>query len=97
VGFETMLGALPAIKGTTLMNNRSNERHQVRKAGTISFQGSGIDCTIHNISIGGANLEVESHIGIPNSFDLMIDAENGTQRCHVVWRRERRIGVAFES
>jgi hypothetical protein len=78
------------------MDNRNNERHQVRKAGTISFQGSGIDCTIHNISIGGANLEVAGHIGIPDSFDLMIDAENGKQHCHVVWRKERRIGVAFE-
>ena len=77
------------------MNNRNDERHQILKAGTISFQSSGIDCTVHNISIGGANLEVESHVGIPDSFDLMIDAENGTQRCHVVWRRERRIGVAF--
>ena len=29
------------------------------------------------MSIGGANLEVESHGGIPDSFDLLIDAENG--------------------
>jgi PilZ domain len=89
--------AASAIKGNVLMNNRSNERHQVRKAGTISFRSSSIDCTIHNISIGGANLEVESHIGIPDSFHLTINAENGRQHCHVVWRNERRIGVAFEA
>jgi hypothetical protein len=77
------------------MDNRNNARHQVRKAGTISFQGAGIDCKVHNISIGGANLELESPVAIPDSFDLVIDAENGKQHCHVVWRRDRRIGVAF--
>ena len=78
-----------------MFNNRNNERREVLKTGTISFRGTGIDCTIHNISIGGANLEVENYFGIPDSFELQIDAEAGKQHCHVVWRKERRIGVAF--
>jgi hypothetical protein len=78
------------------MDNRNSARRRVRKAGTISYQGSGIECTVHDISLGGANLEVESPLGIPDSFDLLIDAASGKQHCHVVWRRERRIGVAFE-
>ena len=28
-----------------------------------------------------------SHIGIPDSFDLLINAENGKQHRYVVWRR----------
>jgi hypothetical protein len=44
----------------------------------------------------GANLEVESQIGIPNSFDLVIDTEHGGHHCHVVWRKARRIGIAFD-
>lgn len=78
------------------MDNRNSARLQVLKAGTITYQGSGIECTVHDISIGGAKLEVETPIAIPDSFDLLIDAENAKQHCHVVWRRERRIGVAFE-
>ena len=80
------------------MNNRNSERHEVLEAGTITFQGSGsgIDCTVRNISIGGASLEVDNSTGIPNSFDLLIDAENSKQHCHVVWRKEQRIGVAFD-
>jgi hypothetical protein len=77
------------------MNNRINERHQVLRAGTISFQGSKIDCAVHNVSLGGAKLEVDDRIEVPDSFDLLIDAETGKQHCHVVWRKERRIGVAF--
>lgn len=41
----------------------------------------------------GANLEVESQIGIPNSFNLVIDSEHSNHQCHVVWRKARRIGA----
>jgi hypothetical protein len=36
--------------------NRGTQRQKVMKAGTISFDGSGIDCLVRNMSIGGANL-----------------------------------------
>ncbi len=77
------------------MNNRRNERHQVLKVGTILFQGSKIDCAVYDVSAGGANLEVDSQLSIPDSFDLLIDSQTGRQRCRVVWRKETRIGVAF--
>jgi hypothetical protein len=48
------------------------------------------------MSLGGANLEVESQTGIPDSFDLVIDVEQSNQHCHVVWRKARRIGVVFD-
>ena len=76
--------------------NRDTQRQNAMKAGTISFDGSGIDCLVRNMSVGGANLEVESQIGIPSSFDLVINVEHGNHHCHVVWRRARRIGVAFD-
>jgi hypothetical protein len=66
------------------------------KAGTISFDGSGIDCLVRKMSGEGANLEVESQIGIPSSFELVIDTEHSNHHCHVVWRKARRIGIAFD-
>ena len=75
-------------------DNRVTQRQKVIKAGTISFEGSGIDCLVRNMSVGGANLEVESQIGIPTTFDLIIGHSN--HQCHVVWRKGRRIGVAFD-
>ena len=77
-------------------DNRSTQRQNVIKAGTISFDGFGIDCLVRNMSVGGADFEVQSQIGIPNSFDLVIDVEHSNQHCHVVWRKARRIGVAFD-
>jgi hypothetical protein len=55
-------------------DKRDTQQQKVIRAGTISFDGSGIDCLVRNMSVGGANLEVESQIGIPGSFDLVIDS-----------------------
>ncbi len=76
------------------MDNRTDARHKVLKAGTILFEGRKIDCAVHDLSLAGANLEVDSLTGIPDSFDLLT-ADAGKQRCHVIWRKESRIGVAF--
>lgn len=75
---------------------RDSRRQRVLKSGTIAFNGSGIDCVVRNISVTGAALEVESHSGIPPTFDLIIAPEKFSERCRVLWRKDRRIGVIFE-
>ena len=75
---------------------RIAQRHRVLKAGTISFGGAGISCTIRNLSDTGAALEVTSPVGIPQQFVLITEADGVTRQCHVVWRKERRIGVRFQ-
>jgi len=75
---------------------RRAPRHRVLKAGTIAFGGgAGISCTVRNLSDTGAALEVSSPIGIPQEFELVIEADHSARQCRVVWRRERRIGVTF--
>ena len=80
-----------------LADKRRQQRLRVLKAGTIAFGGSHIDCVVRNISTTGAALEVESQAGIPASFELMITADRFIRRCHVVWRRGRRLGITFET
>ena len=75
---------------------RKAPRHRVLKAGTISFGGAGISCTIRNLSETGAALDVTSPVGIPNEFVLIVEADSSARQCRIVWRKERRIGVAFE-
>jgi PilZ domain len=82
--------------GVLMSDKRDTQSQNVIKAGTISFDGTGIDCLVRNMSAGGANLEVESQIGIPGSFELVINVENSKHHCRVVWRKGRRIGVAFD-
>jgi hypothetical protein len=75
---------------------RTRFRQRVFKAGTIEFDGSGIECTVRNISEIGAGLEVASLSGIPHEITLNIPTRGGRHHGHVVWRQERRMGVAFD-
>ena len=79
-------------------NRRIATRHRVLQGGAISFHhlGAKIDCTARNLSETGACLLVQSPIGIPDDFDLLLDRERAPRRCHVVWRSANRIGVKFQ-
>lgn len=71
-------------------------RHRILKAGTIEFGGAGIDCTIRNMSNTGAALDVTSPVGIPKQFTLVLRGDGRRIPCHIVWRKEKRIGVGFD-
>ena len=74
------------------------QRQRTLKAGKIVFNHRFcvVDCTIRNLSADGACLQVPSTIGIPESFDLLIEADKATRACRVAWKRENRLGVSFE-
>ena len=76
--------------------HRQGQRHMTLKGGKIAFHGgrSTIDCTVRNLSSGGAKLKVASVLGIPNDFELMM-SDNVQQHCRVVWRKVNEVGVAF--
>jgi K+-transporting ATPase c subunit len=76
-------------------DRRAKHRQRVFKAGTIEFDGSGVDCTIRNMSATGAALDVASPIGIPHEIILNVVNRHERQSCRIVWRKEKRIGVVF--
>ena len=76
--------------------HRAAPRHRILKAGTISFGGGAIDCTVRNLSETGAALEVVTPIFIPDRFTLIVQTEQLKRPCRIVWRKEKRMGVAFE-
>jgi len=67
------------------------------KAGKIVFnrQLSVVDCTIRNLSDGGACLVVASPVGLPDTFELLIPIDNLKRSCRVVWKASGKIGVTF--
>jgi hypothetical protein len=75
---------------------RTVPRHRKLKAGTIEFGGGGIDCIVRNMSETGAALEVVTPLFIPDRFTLFVPSDNFKKPCHIVWRKEKRIGVAFD-
>ena len=71
-------------------------RHRVLKAGTIEFSGDALPCTVRNLSATGAALEINTPLWFPDRFVLVIASEGLRKACHIVWRREKRIGIAFD-
>ena len=79
-----------------MVETRIAPRYRVLKAAKIEYGGATIDCTVRDLSITGAALEVPNQIGIPAKFTLVVPGDGLHLPCHVVWRKEFRIGVAFD-
>jgi len=77
---------------------RKASRTRVLRGGVISFHhlGAVLECTVRNLSAAGACLMVESPVGIPDAFDLVLDREKTPRHCRVIWRSPNKIGVAFD-
>ena len=78
--------------------NRSAERRTTLKGGRIVFNAgrSTITATVRNLSSKGAKLAVSSVVGIPDTFDLLLDS-GAKQPCRVVWRTLKELGVEFRA
>ena len=84
------------IHESGMSENRRAPRLRTLKGGSILFGAAAtIDCVIRNISETGAALEVESPVGIPEEFTLLIKGEIIKRKCRVAWRSAKRIGVRF--
>jgi hypothetical protein len=76
--------------------HRVTKRNRVLKAGAIAFGKSELDCLIRNVSATGAAIEVRSPLWFPDDFVLVVTSDGSARPCHVVWRKERRLGVVFD-
>ena len=62
-----------------------------------SYGQSSIDCVVRRISGEGATIDVESVVGVPEQFLLLISNERTPRPCRRVWQADKQIGVVFES
>jgi diguanylate cyclase (GGDEF)-like protein len=81
-----------------MQDRRAETRRRILKEGKILFNGrrSAIDCVLRNFSPTGACLEVASPVGLPDTFELLIDGETQPRASASIWRRDNKIGVAFQ-
>ncbi len=79
-----------------MTENRKAARRRVLKSAVIEFEGGAFSCAVRNVSDTGAALDVPTCLGIPHEFKLLIETDQVTRRCRVVWRKETRLGVTFE-
>jgi hypothetical protein len=81
-----------------MKEHRKCPRHRALKAAKIIFdhQLSVVDCIVRNLSDEGANLEIGSPVGLPETFDLSIPIDGLKRSCRVIWKSTTRIGVKFQ-
>jgi hypothetical protein len=80
-----------------MIERRSAPRHETYKAARIAFGGTRpvTPCIVRNVSEGGACLTVERAIDVPDAFKLVFASAEPSRICYVMWRQQKRIGVAF--
>jgi hypothetical protein len=74
---------------------RRAKRRQVLDMGLIRFGDISICCVLLDLSDVGAALDVGPRGAIPDQFTLIAFPNKKIHLCNVVWRKGRRIGVAF--
>ncbi len=76
--------------------NRRAIRRRVLKSATIEFDGGAYSCAVRNLSKTGAALDVPYALAVPHEFTLIVETDQDSRHCRVIWRKENRLGVAFE-
>ena len=77
-------------------DRRQSPRMRVLKSGKIlvAEKAPAILCTVRNVSVSGACLQIDNQYGVPDVFQVVID---GVQRpCRVMWRAQQRMGVSYK-
>jgi hypothetical protein len=67
---------------------------RLAKSGKIVFGITEVPCTIGKLSKLGACLIVQTTLGIPALFELMMPKQ-AARICKVTWRDDKRLGVHF--
>jgi hypothetical protein len=75
------------------------ERRAVRRLGvttgaTIESGSGRVACVLRDVSAAGASLSAAGRGKLPQHFTLM--AGGSRLPCRIIWRRDRRIGIAFD-
>jgi PilZ domain len=92
------------MAGATAGNDKGLEKRRAQrvrtlKAGKIIFNrgASVLDCTVRDISSGGARLEVGQPVRTPGDFVLEFTVGGEVRRypCAITWRRKSEVGVIF--
>ena len=78
-----------------LADARKASRRRVMDMALIRFGEMSVSCVISNLTDEGAALDVGPQSDIPDQFTLIVMAKKKIYSCNIIWRKNRRIGVAF--
>jgi hypothetical protein len=79
---------------------RENRRGAYRKNaftfGSLQLADGEVDCLVWDATEAGAQIEVAGDLIVPDHFRLRLTKDSDPRPLAVAWRRDRRIGIAFE-
>jgi hypothetical protein len=81
-----------------MIERRKTERVRIAfdAAAVSSGAGRAVECSIRNISGGGACLVfVQRQTALPREFSLEIEPGSARRVCRLVWQSAYRVGVQF--
>ena len=81
--------------GAQRKERRKSPRRRVLKDGKLIFAHghSVVDCTIDNMSDGGAHVRIDSSHGLPQEFYLAEASRGIVHKAEVAWRTTAGIGL----
>lgn len=81
-----------------MVNSRIAPRYRMNKPAVAEYGGDKYPCLVRDLSTTGAALEFSDAnlVAIAAAFTLVIPDEGLRLPCHVVWKRNYRMGVAFD-
>jgi hypothetical protein len=74
---------------------RKHPRSEINEQAYVSSGGSVMSCTVRNISVEGAAIEVENPAFVPMQFRLVMAKDSSVRDCRIAWIQRNRIGVTF--
>jgi hypothetical protein len=82
-----------------MTDRRRAPRDRAFNAAAVSAGfGRGIECSVRNLSAGGACLVfVHRQTALPHEFSLTIAPDSMRRSCRLVWQSAYRVGVQFVS
>jgi PilZ domain-containing protein len=79
-----------------MVETRAAPRFRVAKPARIEHGGEKVPCTLRDLSLTGACLELYDPARIPANFTLVVPEDGLKVSCRIVRRTDFRIGVAFD-
>jgi hypothetical protein len=74
---------------------RKHPRTEVHELAYVSSGGSVMSCTVRNISLEGAAIDVENPAFVPSRFRLVMAKDSSVRECVIAWIQKNRIGISF--
>jgi hypothetical protein len=82
-----------------MVETRIAPRYRADKPAIAEYGGDKYRCTVRDISATGAAIEFPEPVRVlpfAKDFNLIMKDDGLTLPCRIVWKRDYRMGVAFE-